>query len=140
MLTDMLLGDEQGVIGASLGRDIEQYSGLASAYASERSGADALISRDEPHLVVAVRFGLLEVVELQLHLLVARRLRTDLGHTPVPFEPCGLLGSRYQLDGRYGGFFSQEAEENAQSYHGNQGRCGHAWENDPELLKRLKGE
>src|SRR5215217_2330041 len=134
----MLLGNEQGAIVARFGWDIEQYSGLALAHAREGASTYAFLSRDEPQLVVAVRFGLLEVVELQLNLLVARGLRTDLGHTPVPIEPCGLLGSRYQLDGRYGGFFSQEAEEYAQSYHGNYGRCGHAWENDAELLEAVE--
>src|SRR5215217_4337150 len=137
-LTDMLLGDEQGAIGAGFGWDVEQYSGLASAHAGEGASTYALISRDEPQLVVAARFGLLEVVELQLNLLVARGLRPDFGHTPVPIEPCGLLGSRYQLDGRYWGFFSQKAEENAQGYHGNQGRCRHAREDDAELLEAVE--
>src|SRR5215218_1678908 len=86
-LTDILLRDEQGVIVASFGWNIEQYSGLAFAQAGERAGADVLISRDEPQLVVATWFGLLEVIELQFHLLVARGLRPDFGHTPVPFEP-----------------------------------------------------
>ena len=94
-LPDMLLGDEQGAIVARFGWDIEQYSGLAFAHAGEGASADALLSRDEPQFVVAARFGLIEVVELQLHLLVARGLRPDFGHTPVPFEPYGLLGSRY---------------------------------------------
>src|SRR5215217_5328768 len=126
-LTDMLLGDEQGAIGAGFGWDVEQYSGLALAHAGEGASTYALISRDEPQFVVAVRFGLLEVVKLKFHPLVARGLRPDFGHTPVPFEPYGLLGSRYQLDGRHGGLFSQKAEENAQSHHGNQSRCRHAW-------------
>src|SRR3954452_11395183 len=134
-LTDMLFGDEQGAIVAGFGWGIEQYSGLPLAHAGEGASTYALISRDEPQLVVAARFGLLEVVELQLDLLVAGGLRPDYGHTPIPFEPCGHLGSRYQLDGRYGGLCSQEAEENAQCYHGNRGRCRHAWKNDPKLLE-----
>src|SRR4051794_7829936 len=84
-LTDMLLGDEQGAIGAGFGWGIEQYPGLAFAHAGEGASTYALISRDEPQLVVAARFGLLEVVELQLHLLVARGLRPDFGYPPVPF-------------------------------------------------------
>jgi hypothetical protein len=81
----MLLADEQGAIGAGFGWGIEQYSGLTLAHAGEGASAYAFLSRDEPQLVVAVRFGLLEVVELQLHLPVARGLRPDFGHTPVPF-------------------------------------------------------
>src|SRR5215208_4038166 len=102
----MLLGDDHGAIVAGFGRDIGQYSGLAFAHAGEGASTYAFLSRDEPQFVIAARFGLLEVVELKLHLLVARGLRPDFGHAPVPMEPYGLLGSRYQLDGRYGGFFS----------------------------------
>jgi hypothetical protein len=91
----MLLGDEQGLISAGFGWDIEQYSGLASAHAGEGASTYTFLSRDEPQFVVAVRFGLLEVVELKLHLLITGGLRPDFGHTPVPFEPYGLLGSRY---------------------------------------------
>jgi hypothetical protein len=85
MLTDMLLSDEQGVIVAGFGWDIEQYSSLAFAHAGKGASTYAFLFRDEPQLVVAVRFGLLEIVELQLHLLVARRLRADFGDAPVPF-------------------------------------------------------
>src|SRR4051794_14455333 len=84
-LTDMLFGDEQGAIGAGFGWDVEQYSGLAFAHAGEGASTYALISRDEPQLVVVVRLGLLEVVQLKLHLLVARGLRPDFGYPPVPF-------------------------------------------------------
>jgi hypothetical protein len=99
-LTDMLLGDDQGAIVARFGWGIEQYSGLALTHAGEGASIYALSSRDEPQFEVAARFGLLEVVELQLDLLIAGGLRPDYGHTPVPFEPCGHLGGRYQSDGR----------------------------------------
>ena len=81
----MLLGDQQGMTSAGFGWGIEQYPGLAFAHAGEGASTYALISRDEPQLVVATRFGLLEVVELQLNLLIARGLRPDFGHAPVPF-------------------------------------------------------
>src|SRR4029434_8165287 len=107
----MLLGDEYGVAISGLGRDVEQHPGFAFAHARERSRAYALLSRDEPHLVVAVRLGLVKIVELQLNLLVARGLRADLGYAPVPFEPDGLAGGRYQLDGPHPGRLSQVDEE-----------------------------
>src|SRR5215208_5688126 len=135
IVVDVLLGDEDGVVVSGLGRDVEQHPGFALTNARERSSADALISRYEPHLVVAVRLRLVEVVELQLDLLIARGLRADLGDTPVPFEPGGFLRGRDQLDGGHWGFFSQEAEEDPKSYHGNHGRCCHAWENDARLLE-----
>src|SRR5215212_2781180 len=91
ILVDMLLGDEYGAAVSGLGRDVEQHPGFASTHARERSGAYALLSRDEPHLVVAVRLGLVEVVELKLHLLITGGLRADLGHSPVPFESGGFL-------------------------------------------------
>src|SRR5215211_381488 len=65
------LGDQQCAGVSGLGRDVERHPGFALAYARERAGTDAISSRDEPELVVAVRFGLFEVVELQLHPLVA---------------------------------------------------------------------
>jgi hypothetical protein len=42
------------------------------------------------------------------------------------------------LDGRHGSFFSQKAEENAQSNHGNKGRYRRAWENDAEVLEAVE--
>src|SRR5215212_6503686 len=138
ILVDMLLDDEYGAAVSGLGRDVEQHPGFASTHARERSGAYALLSRDEPHLVVAVRLGLLEVVELKLHLLITGGLRTDLGHAPVPFEPDGLAGGRYQLDGRHRGLLSQEAEEDPEGDEGNYGRCRRARQNDSEILEAVK--
>src|SRR5215211_839519 len=135
ILVDMLLGNQYGVAVSCFGCDVEQHPGFASTHAGERSGAYALISRDEPHLVVAVRLGLVKVVELQLDLLVARGLQADFGYSPVPFESGGFLGGWNQLDGCYRGFFSQEAEENPKSHHANHGRCCHAWENDARRLE-----
>jgi len=77
----MLLGDEQGVVVAGFGCGIERYPGLALAHAGEGASAYAFLFRDEPQFVVAVRSGLIEVVELKFHLLVARGLRPDFGHT-----------------------------------------------------------
>ena len=76
------------------GWDVEQHFGFVSAYAREGTGADALLSRDEPKLVVAIRLGLLEVDELLLHLQIGRGLRTKFSYAPVPLESGSLLGSR----------------------------------------------
>src|SRR5215213_2407325 len=134
----MLLGDEHRAVVSGLGRDVEQHPGFAFAHARERAGAYALRSRDEPQLVIAVRLGLLEVVELQLHLLITGRLRADLGYSPVPFEPDGLAGGWYQLDGRHRRLLSQEAEEDPESDEDNYGRCRHARQNDSEILEAVE--
>src|SRR5919112_3131840 len=126
MVVNVLLGDEQGVVVLGLRWDVEQHPGLAFAHAGKGASAYALLSRDKPQLVVAVRPGLLEVIELELDLLVARGLRADLGHTPVSIEPGGLFRGWDKLNGRHRGLLSQKSEEGPEGDDYNGGRCCHA--------------
>src|SRR5918911_4744579 len=138
MAVNMLLGDEQGAKISGLGWDVEQHPGLALAHTGEGPSAYASLPRDEPQLVVAVGLGLLEVVELEFHLLVARWLRTKLGHAPVAVEHRSLLGGWDQLDGGHRCLFSQEAKDYPCSHYGNRSGGCHAGDNDAKVLEAVE--